>query len=119
MFRADEAARAIERAREAGYNLYLAPDGAVQVTCDDTTTDEQLRDVAAALCDVPVADVRLRTDAPDLLPSSLRRTSEFLTHPVFSEHRSETSMLRYLRKLADFDIALDRSMIPLGSCTMS
>ena len=49
---------------------------------------------------------------------TLRRTSAFLTHPVFSEHRSETAMLRYLRRLADFDIALDRSMIPLGSCTM-
>src|SRR5581483_11621779 len=52
------------------------------------------------------------------LPAELRRTSEFLTHPVFREHRSETAMLRYLRRLADFDIALDRSMIPLGSCTM-
>jgi glycine cleavage system P protein (glycine dehydrogenase) len=52
------------------------------------------------------------------LPGALRRTSAYLTHPVFSEHRSETAMLRYLRRLADFDIALDRSMIPLGSCTM-
>ena len=52
------------------------------------------------------------------LPGELRRTSEFLTHPVFREHRSETAMLRYLRRLSDFDIALDRSMIPLGSCTM-
>ena len=55
---------------------------------------------------------------PAGLPAGLRRTSEFLTHPVFREHRSETSMLRYLRRLSDFDIALDRSMIPLGSCTM-
>ncbi|MDQ2814250.1 MAG: beta-eliminating lyase-related protein, partial [Actinomycetota bacterium] len=61
---------------------------------------------------------QLADPGPDPLPASLRRTSEFLTHPVFSEHRSETSMLRYLRRLADFDIALDRSMIPLGSCTM-
>jgi glycine dehydrogenase len=52
------------------------------------------------------------------IPESLRRTSPFMTHPVFHEHRSETAMLRYLRRLMDRDIALDRSMIPLGSCTM-
>jgi glycine dehydrogenase len=120
---AGEALAAAERARAAGYNLYLAPDGALQVSCDETTTDEQLRQVAAAISAVSLADVRLAgADAAgaDLgaLPESLRRTSEFLTHPVFSAHRSETAMLRYLRRLADFDIALDRSMIPLGSCTM-
>ena len=52
------------------------------------------------------------------LPAGLRRTSPFLTHPVFNRHRSETEMLRYLRRLADLDVALDRAMIPLGSCTM-
>jgi glycine dehydrogenase len=113
---APEAVQAAERARAAGYNLYLAPDGALQVSCDETTTDEQLREVAAALAGRP--GTQLSDAGPDLLPASLRRRSEFLTHPVFSEHRSETSMLRYLRRLADFDIALDRSMIPLGSCTM-
>jgi glycine dehydrogenase len=114
-----EALAGLERARVAGYNLYLAPDGALQVSCDETTTDEQLREVVAAICALPgPADVRLATDQPDVLPASLRRTSAFLTHPVFSEHRSETAMMRYLRRLADFDIALDRSMIPLGSCTM-
>ena len=51
-------------------------------------------------------------------PSALRRTTDYLTHPVFHEHRSETAMLRYLRRLADIDYALDRGMIPLGSCTM-
>src|SRR5690606_23652191 len=55
---------------------------------------------------------------PSALPAALRRTSPFLTHPVFHEHRSETAMLRYLRRLADADYALDRGMIPLGSCTM-
>ena len=115
----EEAAAAAERARAAGYNLYLAPDGALQVSCDETTTDEQLRELVAAICWVErPADVQLSDDSPDVLPGSLRRTSEFLTHPVFREHRSETAMLRYLRRLADFDIALDRSMIPLGSCTM-
>jgi glycine dehydrogenase len=114
-----EALAGLERARAAGYNLYLAPDGALQASCDETTTDEQLREVIAAICALPgPADVRLATDQPDVLPASLRRTSAFLTHPVFSQHRSETAMMRYLRRLADFDIALDRSMIPLGSCTM-
>ncbi|MGH3233749.1 MAG: aminomethyl-transferring glycine dehydrogenase, partial [Streptosporangiaceae bacterium] len=115
----DEASAALERARAAGYNLYLAPDGALQVSCDETTTDEQLRALVAAICRVErPADVELAGGSPDVLPASLRRTSDFLTHPVFREHRSETAMLRYLRRLSDFDIALDRSMIPLGSCTM-
>jgi glycine dehydrogenase len=114
----DEAVHALERARVAGYNLYLAPDDALQVSCDETTTDAQLRALVAALCFVAdPADVEL-SESDGGLPGDLRRTSEFLTHPVFSEHRSETAMLRYLRRLADFDIALDRSMIPLGSCTM-
>src|SRR5690606_28855914 len=52
------------------------------------------------------------------LPEALRRTTEYLTHPVFHAHRSETAMLRYLRALSDKDLALDRTMIPLGSCTM-
>ncbi|HEV2936933.1 MAG TPA: aminomethyl-transferring glycine dehydrogenase [Streptosporangiaceae bacterium] len=115
----DEAVHALDRARAAGYNLYLAPDGVLQVSCDETTTDEQLRELVAAICQVErAADVELSDAAPDVLPAGLRRTSPFLTHPVFSAHRSETAMLRYLRRLADFDIALDRSMIPLGSCTM-
>ena len=109
------AAGAVARAREAGYNLYQDGPDAVQVACDETTTEDQLRAVAAALAG---RDVELAGEAPDALPHALRRDSEFLTHPVFHSHRSETAMLRYLRRLADFDIALDRSMIPLGSCTM-
>jgi glycine dehydrogenase len=115
----DEAQRALERAHQAGFNLYLAPDGALQVSCDETTTDDQIRAVVAAICQVERPDeVELSAADCDRLPAGLRRTSEFLTHPVFHEHRSETALLRYLRRLADFDIALDRSMIPLGSCTM-
>ncbi len=121
------AAGAMARARDAGYNLHLAGDGMIQIACDESTTDGDLRAVAAALIGCPPADVELAA-APGAqnagpgagpgLPAALRRTSEFLTHPVFHTHRSETSMLRYLRRLADSDIALDRSMIPLGSCTM-
>ena len=121
------AAAAVGRARVAGYNLHLAGPDAVQIACDETTTAEQVREVAAALCACPVGEITLpdgdaggdgAAGAALVLPEGLRRSSEFLTHPVFRVYRSETSMLRYLRRLADFDIALDRSMIPLGSCTM-
>jgi glycine dehydrogenase len=109
------AAEAVARARAAGYNLYQAGPDAVQIACDETTTHAQLRAVAGARAG---REVELAGDAGDALPAGLHRDSEFLTHPVFHTHRSETAMLRYLRRLADFDIALDRSMIPLGSCTM-
>ncbi len=108
------AAAGVERARAAGYNLYLADSQTVQAACDETTTDDDLRKVAAALAGGPV-DLVAGTPG---FPAGLARESRYLAHPVFHEHRSETAMLRYLRKLADFDIALDRSMIPLGSCTM-
>ena len=120
-----EARAALLRAREAGYNLYDAGDGVVQVSCDETTTPEHLRQVVAALVGASMvgtgldpADVRLTAAPGDAIPASLARTSKFLTHPVFSAHHSETGMLRYLRRLSDLDVALDRSMIPLGSCTM-
>jgi glycine dehydrogenase len=107
------AADAVERARTAGYNLYLADPDTFQISCDETTSEAQVAGVAAAVCgDGPVAE------AAGALPAGLRRSSAFLTHPVFSEHRTETGMLRYLRRLVNLDIALDRSMIPLGSCTM-
>jgi glycine dehydrogenase len=109
------AAEAVARARAAGYNVHQAGPDAVQIACDETTTGAQLREVAGALAG---RDVELAASAGDALPPELRRDSDFLTHPVFHTHRSETAMLRYLRRLADFDIALDRSMIPLGSCTM-
>jgi glycine dehydrogenase len=120
-----EARAALLRAREAGYNLCDAGNGVVQVSCDETTTPEHLRDVVAALVGASMvgsgldaADVRLSVADEDAIPASLARTSKFLTHPTFSAHRSETAMLRYLRRLSDLDVALDRSMIPLGSCTM-
>jgi glycine dehydrogenase len=109
------AADAVKRARADGYNLHLAGPDVVQIACDETTTDRQLAEVASAVAGKPVT---LVAAAGVAIPEKLRRTSTFLTHPVFSAHRSETAMLRYLRKLSDFDIGLDRSMIPLGSCTM-
>jgi glycine dehydrogenase len=120
-----EARAALLRAREAGFNLHDAGDCAVGVACDETTTEQQLRDVVAALVGasrvgsgLDSADVRLVLATEDTIPAALARTSKFLTHPVFTVHHSETGMLRYLRRLADMDVALDRSMIPLGSCTM-
>ena len=120
-----EARRAVRRAAEAGYHLYDAGDGVVQVACDETTTPAHLRDVVAALVGashvgsgLDSGDVALVAADEDAIPAALARTSKFLTHPVFSAHRSETAMLRYLRRLSDLDVALDRSMIPLGSCTM-
>jgi glycine dehydrogenase len=85
----------------------------VGISLDETTTDGVLARVAAAFD----AD-EVTPEAPSAIPPALVRTSDYLAHPVFSTHRSETELLRYLRRLADMDIALDRSMIPLGSCTM-
>jgi glycine dehydrogenase len=120
-----EAGSALRFAREAGYNLYDAGDGVVQISLDETTTEAHLRDVVAAVTaavktgsGLSPEDVTLVPAGDDEIPAPLARTSKFLTHPVFSAHRSETAMLRYLRRLSDLDVALDRSMIPLGSCTM-
>ncbi len=120
VFVPDGAAAAVERARAAGINLYLARPDLVQVACDETTTDEHLAAVTAALTGTERTSLPGSPDPAKLaaIPAGLCRTSEFLTHPVFSAYRSETAMLRYLRRLSDYDIALDRSMIPLGSCTM-
>jgi glycine dehydrogenase len=94
-------------------NLRLVDADTVGISCDETTVDAHLRAVWDAF-GVPA----FGGDADSALPAALTRTSDFLTHPVFSSHRSETAMLRYLRRLADKDYALDRGMIPLGSCTM-
>ncbi len=108
---------AVQRARQAGYNLQLASPDTVRIACDETTTDAHLGAVAAAMAGAD-GPLPLAEPASGVLPDDLLRRSAYLAHPVFHEYRSETAMLRYLRRLADFDIALDRSMIPLGSCTM-
>ncbi|MGW0550382.1 aminomethyl-transferring glycine dehydrogenase [Streptomyces altiplanensis] len=111
------AADVVAAAREGGVNLYLADADHVSMACDETTGRAQIAAVWAAFgvdADIEALDAQ----AADALPEGLLRTDEVLTHPVFHQHRSETAMLRYLRKLADRDYALDRGMIPLGSCTM-
>ncbi|WP_431896075.1 aminomethyl-transferring glycine dehydrogenase [Micromonospora haikouensis] len=107
------AAEVVADAQRRGVNLRLVDADRVGVSCDETTTAAHLAAVWAAF-GVPAFDGAV--DAA--WPAGLARTSAFLTHPVFGAHRSETAMLRYLRRLADFDYALDRGMIPLGSCTM-
>jgi glycine dehydrogenase len=112
-----KAADVVAAAREGGVNLHLVDADHLSIACDETTTRTQLAAVWAAFgveADVEVLDAA--TD--DTLPAALLRTDDYLTHPVFQQYRSETAMLRYLRKLADRDYALDRGMIPLGSCTM-
>jgi glycine dehydrogenase len=93
----------------------------VQLSVDETTTPDDVSALAHVFgvvdATVPGAEAAVR-DAATGLPSDLLRSSEYLTHPVFSAHRSETRMMRYLKHLADKDYALDRGMIPLGSCTM-
>jgi glycine dehydrogenase len=103
------------RARERGINLRLVDADHVAIACDETTTHDHVIEVWRAFGQPD--EVPLRVGGREIL-AEFRRESEFLTHPVFHAHRSETSMLRYLRRLQDKDIALDRSMIPLGSCTM-
>jgi glycine dehydrogenase len=112
--RVASAEQAVAAAERAGYNLWPVDATTVSVACDETTTDRDLERVLEALA----PGSALVTAEAGALPGGLARESDFLTHPVFHSHRSETAMLRYLRKLQDKDIALDRSMIPLGSCTM-
>ncbi|PPK61234.1 aminomethyl-transferring glycine dehydrogenase [Actinokineospora auranticolor] len=111
------AGEVVAAARELGVNLRLADDDHVGIATDETTVRAHLAAVWQAFGVAGDVDA-LDAETADALPADLVRTSEFMTHPVFATHRSETALLRYLRSLSDKDVALDRSMIPLGSCTM-
>jgi glycine dehydrogenase len=109
------------KASAARLNLRFGSKNGLSISLDETTT----RDDVAALWAVFAKDgqalplvAAFEKGLEPLIPHELRRRSTFLTHPVFNSHPSETSMLRYIRRLSDKDLALDRSMIPLGSCTM-
>ncbi len=93
-----------------GINFAKVSDTAVRVSFDEETTEKTFADVLSIL---GVQDVAVKR-----IPAKFLRTSTYLTHPVFNTNHSETGMMRYLRNLADKDLALDRTMIPLGSCTM-
>jgi glycine dehydrogenase len=104
---------------EAGMNFRRLDAARIGLSFDETTTrDEVVRLLGAFARGAGRTPAAAEADAPECLPARLRRTSKYLAQPVFHEHRSETAMLRYLRRLADKDLALDRAMIPLGSCTM-
>ncbi len=111
--RVPDADDVVARARAAGINLRRVADDTVGIALDETTTPEVVTRVREVFGVTAPAD-----DPPAALPAALRRASAILVHPVFRTYHSESQMLRYLRTLADRDLALDRTMIPLGSCTM-
>ena len=117
----DANAAIAERARAHRANLRVRGNGSLCVSLDETTTRADLellwRIFSTDDATLPSIDA-LDDTAPSLIPAELARTSAFMTHPVFNSHHSEHEMLRYMRSLADKDLAMDRTMIPLGSCTM-
>ncbi|WP_395242639.1 aminomethyl-transferring glycine dehydrogenase [Agromyces sp. MMS24-K17] len=108
----------VARARELGIHLWEADEATVQVAVDETTTLADLHAVVQAFGGPEERSLDRAAILPNAIPEGLRRTSSYLQHPVFNTHQSETQMMRYLKTLADRDYALDRGMIPLGSCTM-
>ncbi|PBJ82240.1 glycine dehydrogenase (aminomethyl-transferring) [Lysobacteraceae bacterium NML93-0399] len=122
------------KAREAGFNLRAIDGNSVGISLDETTTRDEVVALAKLFGDaqdsasaaggrMPGAAAEIDIEAldaatDDALPTSLARDTKFLTHPVFNTHHSEHELLRYMRMLADRDLAMDRTMIPLGSCTM-
>ncbi|MGB6099834.1 MAG: aminomethyl-transferring glycine dehydrogenase [Comamonas sp.] len=119
----EAAQAAARRALQAGANLRLFSGAqrsqCVGISLDETSTRADLALLWQALApQAAQPSVQALENAASLIPAELVRTSAFLTHPVFNTHHSETAMLRYIRALSDKDLALDRSMIPLGSCTM-
>ncbi|QII06199.1 aminomethyl-transferring glycine dehydrogenase [Rhodococcoides fascians A25f] len=99
-------------AKQRGINVRLVDADHVAVACDEATSSDTIAGVLAAFGAEPAGS------GAESVPANMARTSDYLTHPAFTRYRTETAMLRYLRALSDKDIALDRSMIPLGSCTM-
>jgi glycine dehydrogenase len=106
----------VARASAAGINLRRVGDDRVAIACDEITTPEIISRVVGAFV---AREPRPVAASPGVaIPRALRRQSEYLFHPTFHRYRSETELMRYLRRLSDKDLALDRTMIPLGSCTM-
>ncbi|MEP6965839.1 MAG: aminomethyl-transferring glycine dehydrogenase, partial [Polaromonas sp.] len=110
-----------ERARQSKTNLRFRLKNHLGVSLDETTSRSDIEMLWSFFAEpgqtVPVVSA-FEKGIESLIPVELRRSTDFLTHPVFNTHHSETGMLRYIRMLGDKDLALDRSMIPLGSCTM-
>lgn len=118
---ADQAQVLARRAVEHGANIRVTWSEYVSFSLDETTTRADIELLWKVFAKdgqaLPTFDA-FENGIEPLIPAALRRTSRYLTHPVFNTHHSETGMLRYIRQLSDKDLALDRSMIPLGSCTM-
>ena len=113
-----DAAEIHVKAEAVRLNLRKIDATSVGISLDETTTREEAV-ALAQLFDAQIDDIdALDAATGDALPASLRRKSKFLQHPVFNTHHSEHELLRYMRALADKDLAMDRTMIPLGSCTM-
>jgi glycine dehydrogenase len=115
------AVEAVRKAAEArGINFRYAPSG-IGIAFDETVSAadaQEVVDVFAEAAGVPAPALAIGARSAAALPEALRRTSSYLTHPVFNSHHSETQMMRYIRSLERKDVGLDTSMIPLGSCTM-
>jgi glycine dehydrogenase len=99
-------------------NLRYLADGTVGISLDETTTGNDVMLLANVFAKATGRGVQLAAGVPSPVPTALQRTSAYLTHPVFTEHRSELQITRFIRRLERKDIGLDTSMIPLGSCTM-
>jgi glycine dehydrogenase len=116
----ESSATLIEHAEKAGCNLRALGPRAISISLDETTTNRDLELLMSIFRGTHVRDFADEDlgEAPRRIPKFAERTSEFLTHPVFNTHDTETEMLRYLKKLESRDLSLCHSMIPLGSCTM-
>ena len=108
----------IAEAEKRRINLRQLGGGRVGIALDETVTPADLADMLAIFNGGQAPGLELAVGEAAAIPEALRRTSDFLTHPIFNQHHSETEMLRYLKKLEARDLSLTTSMIPLGSCTM-
>ncbi len=117
--RVDGCAHAVVKSiSQVGIDVRLVDDDTLAISTDETTTRAHVEAIAEAVAEIVAGSPVTEQSATDVMAGPLGRTSEYLTHPWFHLYRSESSMMRWLRRLADSDLALDRSMIPLGSCTM-
>ena len=108
----DGSADLVEKARKAGINLRLVDQDRIGISLDEISDEKLIEDICT------VFGVQLAVKKTQGIPEALQRSSSYLQHPIFNSLHNETAMMRYLRKLSDRDLALDRTMIPLGSCTM-
>lgn len=115
----EKAVTLVKRAKEKGLLLHLVDASHLSFSLDEKTNSSEIQTLLSLFgVDLSETEIALGVSSQDLALGNLARTSSCLDHPVFRTHRSETEMMRYIRKLENRDIALNRSMIPLGSCTM-